>query len=218
VELAWRRAVPAVAPRAWEECEAAEPQRARTRRASPRAALGAVPRDGAVALLPAGPWVAGEPRVSVAAEPRLGAAAPQTAGPAWLAARVEAEPPLGECRKSRKTCSRRGKTCDSLGTSPARQPAPPGGAEPRLRPLGLQALQSRGPELQVKAPLPPGHATVFRSARTTAQSSGSCSRKTRIACTAQFLAHYRQRSCLIPVSFLIGVIYSPVALIQMGLV
>ena len=113
VELAWRRAVPAVAPRAWEECEAAEPQRA-----SPRAGLGAVPRDGEVALLPAGSRVAGEPRVSVAAEARLGAAAPRAAGPAWLAARVE--PPLGECRKSRKTCSRRGKTCGTLGTSPAR--------------------------------------------------------------------------------------------------
>ena len=129
VELAWRRAAPAVAPRdGEEECEAAKPRRARTQRASQRAAPGAVPpgeeavapRDGEVALLPAGPGAAGEPQVSAVAEARLGAAAPRAVGPARLVAGVGAEPLPGECRKIRRTCSRRGKTCGTLGTSPAR--------------------------------------------------------------------------------------------------
>lgn len=125
-KLAWRRTAPTVAPPAGAEREAPEPQRTRTRRALQGAVPVTVPlggqpvarRDEEVALLLAGPWAARERRVS-AVEVRLGAAAPWAVEPARLAEGVEAEPP-GECRKSRKTCFRWGKTCDTLGISPAR--------------------------------------------------------------------------------------------------
>jgi len=180
-KAAWQpveRAARAAEPRASEEQEAA----VEAERASPWAG----PPDAVEGVPQAGPRVAGGEQQASAEQAVLRAeGAPRPVAPA----RAES-PPGGVqlakvCRRTRRTCSLRGTICGTSGTSPAGQPARPGGVEPALR-------------------TPPRRVTVFRSAHTSAKTPDSYSRRRRTACNGRFLVRLPQRSCWMLFSILIG--------------
>jgi hypothetical protein len=158
----------------------------KTERASPQA-VPAEPLDAVEVLLQAGLRVAeGGQQASVVQVARRAEAARRVAGPVQAEAPPEEVQPAKESHRSRRICSRRGKTCGTSGTSPAGQPARPGDVEPALRtPL-------RG-------------AAVFRSGHTSARTPGSYSRRRRTACNGRFLVRLPQRSWWLLFSILLGV-------------
>lgn len=168
--------VVAVEPRAAVEL-GVEPWGAPTVAVAPRAGL------RAEVAMEEEPW--GAPAVAVA--PR--------AGPRAEAAMAS---PSGEerwaevCRSIRRICFPAEKICGTWGTLPGGWLVQP----------GRVALAATA----VRAPVVPPPVAAVRSARSWAQTPGSCFRRMRSVCNVQFLVHLRQRSCSMLFSTLVGVI------------
>jgi hypothetical protein len=147
---------------------------------------------------------AGAGRQALAVEPQAGAAAREgprgaavVARRAWEAPQAPARVaspsgvlPVEVCHSIRRICFLEEMTCGTSGTLPGGRPVRPGRVE-RAR----TALRVRVASLRV---------AVFRSARTLAQTRGSCFRRMRSAYNVRFLVHLRQRSYSMLISILVG--------------
>ncbi len=151
------------------------------------AAVGVEPRGAMEVEAGAGRQVVAVEPQAAAAVARRALAAPQA--PARVAS-PSAVLPVEVCHSIRRICFREEMTCGTSGTLPGGRPVRPGRVE-RAR----AASRARVASLRV---------AVFRSARTLAQTPGSCFRRMRSACNVRFLVHLRQRSYSMLISILIG--------------
>jgi hypothetical protein len=145
------------------------------------AAVGEGPRGAAEVEAGAGRQVAAVEPQAAAAVARRALAAPQA--PARVAS-PSGVLPVEVCHSIRRICFREEMTCGTSGTLPGGRPVRPGCVE-RARVASLRVA-------------------VFRSARTLAQTPGSCFRRMRSACNVRFLVHLRQRSYSMLISIVVG--------------